>query len=153
MQEVTKFLCEVGYKLGVSVADDLLRDAEPWHEMLQIQSCDTLSHDVCCAGDKLRGLGTAMVNNREYSIETVQLGQVCDQIHGHQLERSRLGVCHDQLQWGFSMRRAWLVFLASCATVDIICSKFFHPLTFVLLGEEVRRVHDSGVTHKQVVVV
>jgi hypothetical protein len=51
------------------------------------------------------------------------------------------------------MSRARLVFLAGRASTDIVCSKVFHPLAFVRLSEEVRRVRDSGVTRERVIMV
>jgi hypothetical protein len=51
------------------------------------------------------------------------------------------------------MGRARFVFLASCASMDIIRGEFFHPLAFVCLSEEVCRVRDARVTCEQVIVI
>ena len=45
------------------------------------------------------------------------------------------------------------VFLTDCAPTHIVFGEFFHSFAFVGLVEEVRRVRNSGVTRKWMIVV
>ena len=51
-----------------------------------------------------------------------------------------MGVGHNWLQWGLSVRRAWFVFLTNCTSSYIVFGEFFYPLAFVSLAEEMGRV-------------
>ena len=64
-----------------------------------------------------------------------------------------MGVGRDRLQRGFSMGRAWFVFLADCTTAYVVFSKFFHPFAFIGLAQEVGRVRDTGMACEWVIVV
>ena len=59
-----------------------------------------------------------MIDNREYSVESSRFWEIRDQVHGHHLERSRMGVNRDWLKGGFS-----------CVVRGLFCWQIAHPRT------------------------
>ena len=94
-----------------------------------------------------------MVDDREYGVESLQFREVRDQVHGHHLERSRMGVSRDWLKRGFSMCGAWFVLLTSCASSYVVFCEVFHILPLVSLTKEVYGVRYAWVTGERMVVI
>ena len=64
-----------------------------------------------------------------------------------------MGVGRDWLQRGFSMGRAWFVFLADCATAYVVLGEFLHSFAFVGLAKEVGRVRDTWMARERMIVI
>jgi hypothetical protein len=64
-----------------------------------------------------------------------------------------MGVRSDRLEWSFSMCGAWFVLLAHRATLYIFFCEILHFLPLIGLTEKVYGVHDTGMSHKGVVIV
>jgi hypothetical protein len=94
-----------------------------------------------------------MIDNCEYSVESSRFWEVSDQIHGHHLEGSRMGVGRDRLERGFSMCSAWLVLLADRTPSYIILCEVPHVFSLVGLAEKVYGICYSWVTCEGVIMV
>ena len=93
VKEPAKLRGELGHESGVSVADDLSGDAEPGHEVAEVEGCDAFAGDVGGAGEELCCLRASLIDHREDGIKAVRLRQVRDQVHGDGLEGT-LGWVH-----------------------------------------------------------
>ena len=94
-----------------------------------------------------------MINNREYRIKSSRFREIRDQVHGHHLERSRMGVSHDRLKGSFLMRGAQFVLLTNCASSYIAFCEVLHVFSLVGLTEKVYGVRYAQMTCERVVVV
>ena len=94
-----------------------------------------------------------MIDDREYGVESSQFWEVRDQVHGHHLERSRMGVGHDRLKGGFSVRGMRLVLLADCTSLYVIFCEVLHVFSLVGLTEEVYGVRYTWVTCERMVMI
>ena len=94
-----------------------------------------------------------MIDNREYGVEFLRLWEIRDQVHGHHLERSRMGVCRDRLEGGFLVCGAWFVLLAGCAPSYVIFCEVFHVFSLVGLTEKVYGIRYAWVACEGVVMI
>ena len=94
-----------------------------------------------------------MIDNCEYGIESSRLWEFSDQVHGHHLEGSRMGVGRDWLKRGFSMCGVWFVLLAGRTSSYVILCEVLHVFSLVSLAEKVYSIRYSWVTHEGVIVV
>jgi hypothetical protein len=94
-----------------------------------------------------------VVDDCEYSVKALQLWEIGDQIHGHHLERSRMGVGGDWLKWSFSMCSTRFVLLTYRATSHIFFGKGFHFLPLVSLAKEMYGVCDAQMSGKGMIVI
>ena len=97
VKESTQLLREVGYKSGVTVANDLSWYAKPRDKVSKVEGGDSLSGNRSCAWDELRCFRAALINDHKDGIEAIRFGQVSDKIHGHHLEGSLVGFDWDRL--------------------------------------------------------
>ena len=94
-----------------------------------------------------------MVNDCEDRIKSSRFWEVHNQVHGHHLEGSRMGVDCDRLKGGFLMRGMWFVLLAGSASLYIVLCEVLHVFSLISLAEEVYGVCYAWVTCEWVVVV
>ena len=120
---------------------------------MKVQCRDFLSSDHGVARDEFSCFRTTMIDNREYGVESSRFWEVSDQVHGHHLEGSRMGVGRDWLERGFSMCGVRFVLLANHTSSYIIFCEILHIFSLVGLAEEVYGICYSWVTRERVVVV
>ena len=94
-----------------------------------------------------------MIDNREHGVESSRFREVRDQIHGHHLERSRMGVGCDRLERGFSMCGTRFVLLANWASSYIVFCEVLHVFPLVGLAEKVYGVRYAWMTCEGMVMI
>ena len=121
--------------------------------MLEIQCRNLLAGDRGIARDEFSCFRATVINNREYGVESLRFWEVCDQVHGHHLEGSRMGVGRDRLEGGFPMCGSWFILLTGCTSSYVVFRKVLHVFPLVSLAEEVYGVRYAWVTCEGVVVI
>jgi hypothetical protein len=81
-----KCSAEVQGELRVSVCDDLLWEAEPGVNILQVEHGDAWTSDGGSAWQEDGCSGASMVNYGENGVFVAYFGKACDQVHRHLLE-------------------------------------------------------------------
>jgi hypothetical protein len=111
----------VGRETRISVADDLLWEAEPSEYVFQVEFCYSRAGDRGGAGEKDRSSGTAMVYDSQNCIVSVTLWEARDKIHRYVREWFGVDGRGDTKQWGFDAVGQVLVLLTCGASFDVFC--------------------------------
>src|SRR5712691_2679945 len=92
------------------------------------------------ARDELRCLGAALVNESEYRVEPLGLGEVGDEVHRDILKGALLYCRIESLQWGLRPMDVCLRLLASCAPFDVVFDELTESRPFIVFSHQFPRV-------------
>ncbi len=88
------------------------------------------------AGDKLGHFGASLVYDCKYAVKALGPGQVCDEIHGHVLERPFSCRHIKMLEGCFLPMKVHFRFLALCATLDVLFHEVLESGSLIVLSDQ-----------------
>ena len=145
IEEVTKFLREVGCEAGISVCDDFARSAIMREDVLDVKVSDGGGGGCFMTGDKDGGFRAVVVRDGEDAIKTIGEWELNDEVHGNGFEGEGSSVGRDGAVRDAGARGIDFGGLAGGATTDEGGDKGFHVGPPVIFSDEEAGFEDAGV--------
>ena len=136
---LAQFTQEVGGKSGVSIGDDLSRQAIVREYVSKVELSYSWFVDFFSARDKQCCFGAVMVGDGEYGVKAPRLRELGDEIKGDCFKGKGV-LWFDWVRGRFSLVCVRLVCLALSAALHIIDNKLLHVRPPVVVFEEGKSV-------------